>query len=201
MAVLHTCGLSLPINTKASDQPASPVLHNKENVMLAFPDIQSHQQLAFRFNLLASTVWHSIPLKHIYTSTCMYTSVYTHIRMHAIALRALSYYKLQPTFIDNVCNGLLSQSRVEGNHHSGVCVTWEGSHGPVDTVLRVDPKATLLSKWQADPLQTCSKVMCSLQHLAVLDEIVRPLPSLPGAFTKAGAIIWRKAIKTIVSPH
>ena len=79
MAVLHTCGLSLPITTKASDQPASPVLHNNENVMLAFPDIQSHQQLAFRFNLLASTVWHSIPLKHIHIHMYVHISVYTHM--------------------------------------------------------------------------------------------------------------------------
>lgn len=54
--------------------------------------------------------------------------------------------RLQPTFIDDVCNSLLPQSSIEGNHHSGVSVAREGSYGPVHAVQGVDPKAALLSK-------------------------------------------------------
>ena len=113
---------------------------------------------------------------HMYVSTHTWSSLMT-------------CQPLYPTFIYDVSNGLPSQGGVEWDYHSGVGVARKGCHGPVDAVKRIDPKMALLSKWQAYLLQAGSKVMRPLQHLAVLEELIGTLPSLPSTFAKAGAIV------------
>lgn len=125
----------------------------------------------------------------------MDTIVYTHMYYVHMYVRTHTWSSLMtcqplyPTFIYDVSNGLPSQGGVEWDYHSGIGVARKGRHGPVDAVQRIDPKMALLSKWQAYLLQASSKVMRPLQHLAVLEELIGTLPSLPSTFAKAGAIV------------